>query len=106
MGAFKLRDGTVLENPPKPFKGATHRLLTTGEAVKALRWVKDGDHPMVERYPIERRQFKGLLVVAPKAKFALRFGEWIIEDAKGRLWVESYQELPEWKYEPIEGSQP
>jgi hypothetical protein len=82
---------------PPLFAGATHRLMS-GEPVKALRWVKDGDHPMVERYPIERREYKGMLIAGPKDKFALRFGEWIIEDSRGRMWVESSQELPATKY--------
>lgn len=77
---------------PAPFDGATHRLA--GVPVKATHWVKDGDHPLVERYPVERREFKGLLTAGPKEKFGLRFGEWILEDADGRIWVESSQELP------------
>lgn len=89
---------------PALFEGTTHRIAASGAPVKATRWVKDGDHPMVERYPIERREFKGLLVVGPKADFALRFGEWILEDAEGRMWVESTQDLPA-KYVPIEGGQ-
>lgn len=78
---------------PELFEGATHRIGGV-EPVKATRWVKDGDHPKVQRYPIERRELKGLLDAGPKRKFGLRFGEWILEDAKGRLWVESSQELP------------
>lgn len=81
------------------FVGATHTLA--GRPVKATRWVKDGDHLKVERYPIERRDLKGLLVVDAKSKFALRFGEWIIEDAEGRIWVESSQDLPADKYTAI-----
>lgn len=96
-------DGSVSETTAL-FEGATHR-LASGEPVKAIRWIKDGDHPLVERYPIERREYKGLLVAGPKQKFGLRFGEWIIEDAQGRLWVESSQELPATKYIPIEGVQ-
>lgn len=84
-----------------PFEGATH-LLADGEPVKATRWVKDGDHALVERYPIERREYKGLLVAGPKEKYGLRFGEWILEDAQGRLWVEPSQELPATKYAAIE----
>jgi hypothetical protein len=71
---------------PVPFEGATHR-LASGEPVKATQWKKDGDHAGVVRYPIERREFKGLLVVDEKHKLALRFGDWIIEDAKGRAWL-------------------
>ena len=75
------------ETENKPFAGATHRLNATGQYVKAVCWKKDGDHPKVERYPIERRQYKGLLVVDEKRKLALRFGDWILEDEKGRLWL-------------------
>ena len=98
-------DDTKATKLPELFKGATHRLVNGGEPVKAVQWKKDGDHPLVERYPVERRDFKGLLVAGPKEKFGLRFGEWIIEDAKGRLWVESSQELPATKYVAIEGVQ-
>jgi len=85
------------------FEGATHRLVDGGAPVKATHWVKDGDHPKVERYPVDRRDYKGLLIAGPKEKFGLRFGEWIIEDAQGRIWVESAQELPSGKYAPLEG---
>jgi len=84
---------------PKLFEGATHRIAGSGEPVKATQWKKDGDHPLVERYPIERRDYKGLLTAGPKQKFGLRFGEWILEDAKGRLWVEA--SLSSAKYLPI-----
>jgi len=77
---------------PKAFEGATHR-LATGAFVKAIRWKKDGDHPKVERYPIERREYKGLLVVGPKEKYALRFGDWVVEDEQGRLYVADGQRL-------------
>jgi len=76
---------------PALFKGATHRLAGSGEPVKAVHWVKDGDHELVVRYPVERRHFKGLLVVSEKEKYALRFGDWVIEDAQGRIWVEGGQ---------------
>ena len=69
------------------FEGATHRLAGSGEPVKAIQWKKDGDHPKVERYPVERRGFKGMLVAGPKEKFGLNFGDWVIEDAVGRLYV-------------------
>jgi hypothetical protein len=72
---------------PPLFEGATHRLAGSGEPVKAIQWKKDGDHPKVERYPVERREFKGLLVAGPKDKFGLNFCDWIIEDAAGRLYV-------------------
>jgi hypothetical protein len=87
---------------PPLFEGATHRLAGSGEPVKAIQWKKDGDHPKVERYPIERRDYKGLLTAGPKEKYGCRFGEWIIEDARGRLWVESSQALPA-RYEPVSG---
>jgi hypothetical protein len=90
---------------PALFEGATHRLVHSGEPVKATHWKKDGDHPLVERYPVERREYKGLLVAGQKQKFGLRFGEWIVEDARGRLWVESSQELPATKYAALEGVQ-
>jgi hypothetical protein len=86
---------------PALFNGATHRIAGSGEPVKAVRWAKDGDHRLVERYPIERREYKGLLVAGPKEKFGLRFGEWILQDGQGRLWIESSQELPT-KYVPLE----
>jgi len=87
---------------PPLFEGATHRLAASGEPVKAIQWKKDGDHPKVERYPVERREFKGLLLAGPKDKFGLRFGEWILEDGQGRLWIESSQTLPG-RYELIAG---
>jgi hypothetical protein len=90
------------EQLPALFEGATHRIAGV-EPVKATRWVKDGDHPLVVRYPIEGRAFKGLLVAGPKDKFALRFGEWILEDSQGRVWVESSQELPS-KYVSLDAS--
>jgi len=79
------------EKPQLPplFEGATHRRVDGGEPVKAVHWKKDGDHPMVERYPIERRGYKGLLVAGPKEKFALNFGDWVVQDAAGRIWVET-----------------
>jgi len=89
-------------NLPALFAGATHRLNGI-EPVKAIRWEKDGDHAKVTRYPIERREFKGLLDAGPEHKFGLRFGEWILEDAVGRMWVESSQDLPA-KYVPVEAS--
>jgi hypothetical protein len=91
-----------MDELPVAFNGATHR-LPGGAPVKATRWVKDGSHPAVERYPIERREYKGLLVASEKEKFALRFGEWVIEDGEGRIWVESSQDLPAGKYLPLEG---
>jgi len=86
---------------PPLFKGATHRMVNGGEPVKAVCWKKDGDHPKVERYPIERRSYKGLLVAGPKDKLALHFGDWIIEDAKGRYWIEPAGALSTAKYAPL-----
>jgi hypothetical protein len=76
---------------PALFEGATHRNTLTGEPVKAVRWVKDGDHPKVERYPIEKRRFKGQLVVSAKEKYGLVFGDWVIEDGAGRLFVRDHE---------------
>jgi hypothetical protein len=87
-------------NLPPLFAGATHRLNGI-EPVKVVRWEKDGDHPKVRRYPIEGRAFKGLLELGPKDKHALRFGEFIVEDAQGRMYVVSSQALPE-AYVPAE----
>lgn len=78
-----------MADPKKPFEGATHQLIGAEEFVKAVCWKKDGDHPGVVRYPIERREFKGLLVVSEKERFALRFGDWILEDQAGRVWIAS-----------------
>lgn len=85
---------------PPLFEGATHRLNGV-EPVKVTRWTKDGDHAKVERYPVEKRVFKGLLRAGPRENYALRFGEFVVEDAKGRFWVESFQELPA-KYVSVE----
>jgi len=86
---------------PAVFEGATHRMAAGGEPVKIVQWRKDGDHPKVERYPIERRHYKGLLVAGPKDKLALRFNDHIVEDAQGRIWIEP-AELPAGKYVPVE----
>jgi hypothetical protein len=87
------------------FAGATHRRKADGLAVKATCWRRDGDHPAVERYPIERRQYKGLLVnpANPKAKVALVFGDWIVEDARGRMWPVGDSVFSE-AYESISGA--
>jgi hypothetical protein len=75
-------------------QGATHKHKATGEPVKATHWRKDGDHPGVERYPIERREYKGLLTAADgKTKIALHFGDWIVEDAKGRAVARSPEQF-------------
>src|SRR4051794_36621264 len=90
------------EQLPPLFAGATHRLNGI-EPLKVVRWEKDGDHPKVRRYPIEGREFKGLLELGPKDKHALRFGEFIVEDVKGRMYVVSSQELPA-AYVPVEAA--
>lgn len=74
-----------------PFKGATHRNAMTGEPVKGVRWVKDGAHPAVQRYPVEGRAHKGILIASEKERFGLRFGDWVIEDVRGRLWVVTHE---------------
>lgn len=97
---------------PALFEGATHRIMPGGEPVKVTRWLKDGDHPQVERYPHEKGNrpgaalaFKGLLRAGPKVKFGLRFGEYIVEDAKGRLYIIGAQELPG-AYVPLKAEGP
>lgn len=72
---------------PRPFPGATHYDRKSNIYVKATHWKKDGDHPLVERYPIDGRAFKGLIRVGRFEKHALKFGDWIMEDERGRLWV-------------------
>lgn len=64
----------------------THLRVGDDMPVKAVRWVRDGDHPKVERYPIEGREFKGMLKDGDNT-FALRFGDWVLEDDKGRIWI-------------------
>ena len=87
----------------QPFDGATHVTLNAegkvAEYYKVTHWKKDGDHPDVVRYPIERREYKGLLVKDGKHKFALRFGDYIVENAKGRVAL--YSTLPA-NYIPLE----
>lgn len=72
------------------------------ESVFATRWQKDGDHPAVKRYPLEGRDMKGQLEVSPKEKYNLAFGDWVVEDQQGRLYVvdaatfeAQYKEVPE-----------
>jgi hypothetical protein len=60
-------------------EGGQYKNKQTGEVVKATRWQKDGDHPLVVRYPIERREYKGLLEVSPKEKHTLVYGDWVVE---------------------------
>ena len=75
------------------FDGATHVNKLSGEAVKAVCWAKDGAHPRVERYPIERREYKGILEIEPKNRLALRFSDWVLEDRAGRLTVKSLEQF-------------
>lgn len=89
---------------PPLFEGATHRLAGSGEPVKIVQWNKDGDHPKVERYRIERRNYKGLLVVGPRDRLALCFHDHIVEDAEGRIWNEPAT-LPKGKYVPLAESE-
>jgi len=77
----------------------------TGGTITAVCWAKDGDHPLVERYPIERRDFKGLLVVGPKEKYALHYGDWICEDAEARIYIASAEAFAG-RYEPAEPAEP
>ncbi len=64
-----------------------------GARVRAKQWKKDGDDPRVERYPIEKRDYKGIMRVesvreGEKAyRLALKFGDWIVEDEKGRVFI-------------------
>ena len=81
-------------------EGGQFRNKATGELVAAVRWLKDGDHPQVVRYPIEGRGYKGLLVRGPKEKYALVFGDWIVEDAEGNaLYVVDAARFSQ-QYEP------
>jgi len=61
-------------------EGGHYRDRATGAKVLAVRWNKDGDHPAVQRYPIDGRAIKGLIEISPKEKYNLRFGDWVIED--------------------------
>lgn len=83
--------------------GATHVNKATGEAVKATAWNKDGDHPKVERYPIDGRIYKGLLTLNRKSKHALRFGDVIVEDQKGRVVIKSPEDFKD-GFTPLEGA--
>jgi hypothetical protein len=72
-------------------EGGQYRNKSTGEVVTAIRWQRDGDHPLVVRYPVERRAYKGLLEVSPKEKYTLNYGDWIVEtdpaDPAGHVYV-------------------
>ena len=113
-GKFRFRaiENTILRVPPAqvkltphithsreapmsektPFEGATHAVVVRdGEKaaisgyVKVTHWKKDGDHPKVERYPIEKREYKGILRAGPRDNVALRFGDYIVEDEGARV---------------------
>lgn len=102
---------------PTRFAGATHaRVQRDGknvvvlEYVKATRWSKDGDHPKVVRYPVEKGSRpgadlapKGLLPVAPRKGFALRFGDWVVEDERGRMWVVGGSPVQSFRVEEVKG---
>jgi hypothetical protein len=70
-------------------EGGRYRHKGTKAEVTATRWNKDGDHPAVRRYPIEGREFKGLLEVSPKERYNLRFGDWVVEDGPSMYAVEA-----------------
>lgn len=82
-------------------EGGTYRNKATGESVIATCWKKDGDHPQVVRYPIEKRDYKGLLEISEKEKYWLVYGDWIVETAAGAIYVVQaekfgalYEEVP------------
>ena len=81
----------------------THENIATKEKVRATHWQKDGDHPQVVRYPIDRREYKGLLDLGPKRQYALRFGEWIVEDEKGRAVIKTPDDFKA-GYKPLEAA--
>jgi len=68
-------------------EGGAYRNKATGEIVTASCWKKDGDHPQVVRYPIEKRDYKGLLEVSAKEKYSLVYGDWIVQTAAGAVYV-------------------
>lgn len=80
-------------------EGGQYKNKATGEVVTARCWQKDGDHPLVVRYPIERRDYKGLLVVSPKEKYALVYGDWVVETEAEAVYVVK-SELFGAQYEP------
>ena len=76
-------------------EGGEYQDKASGERIHALCWRRDGDHPLVQRYPIDGRAYKGLLIAGPKDKQAVRFGDWICEDAAGRLYAVSAEAFAE-----------
>lgn len=81
-------------------EGGEYRDKASGERITATCWRKDGDHELVVRYPIEGRVYKGLLIVGEKDKHALRYGDWVCKDAKGRMYVVSAESFAD-RYEPV-----
>jgi|SRR5882672_329571 len=78
--------GVLQKTVTVALEGGSYRNQATGATVLAQRWNKDGDHALVRRYPIEGRDYKGLLEVSPKERYNLRFGDWIVE-SDGRTYV-------------------
>jgi hypothetical protein len=84
-------------------EGGLYKNKATGGIVTAVCWQKDGDHPGVVRYPIDGRDYKGLLVISAKEKYALKFGDWIVEDGAHTYIVgaadfeQRYEHAPEAK---------
>lgn len=76
----KIEKTVTIEGGHYMQKGASASVIATC-------WKNDGDHPAVTRYPIDGRGFKGLLAVSAKERFGLRFGDWVVEDQQGRLYV-------------------
>jgi hypothetical protein len=68
-------------------EGGRYKNKATGEIVTAICWKKDGDHPLVVRYPIEKRNYKGLLEISPKEKYAFVYGDWIVETEAEAVYV-------------------
>lgn len=78
-------------------EGGHYLRAGAGASVVAVQWNKDGDHPLVQRYPIDGRDYKGLLEISPKEKYALRFGDWIVEDGKHTYVVDAARFAAEFK---------
>jgi hypothetical protein len=78
--------GVLQKTVTVALEGGSYRQKSTGATVAAQRWNKDGDHALVRRYPIEGRDYKGILEVSAKERYNLRFGDWIVE-SDGRTYV-------------------
>jgi hypothetical protein len=65
-------------------EGGEYLDRATAERIDATCWAKDGDHELVERYPIEHRKFQGIVNLTPKDRVALRFGDWICQEQAGK----------------------